>query len=411
MVNDVDRAQTFVHNQSGKRVQGTDRDHPEIAQGPMNEKGDSDRFFHVGRPNIGDRARLHARINDILDRRWLSNFGPYVQEFEERIEQRLGVKHCIAVCNGTVGLELAIRALELDGEVILPSFTFVATAHALQWHGITPVFCDINPETYTLDPQQVEGLVTPKTSAILGVHLWGHSCDVNDLQQIADRHNLKLLFDAAHAFGCTYNGQMIGGFGDAEVFSFHATKYLNAFEGGAITTNSDKLAERIRRLQNFGYNSNNDIEHVGVNGKMTEISAAMGITSLESMDEFIGINYRHYCTYESELRDAPGISLIPYNGAEARNYHYVIIKIDESEAGISRDQLQKELQAHNVLARRYFYPGCHQVEPYKTDFPDVDERLRNSEALGRSVLALPTGTALAAEDVRMVCRLIKDAVA
>ena len=376
----------------------------------MNQVAASDGFLHVGRPNIGDRSRLIARINDILDRRWLTNHGPYVREFEDRIEEELGVRHCIGVCNGTIGLELAIRALDLEGEVILPSFTFVATAHALRWHGITPVFCDINPETYTIDPDEVRQLITPETSAILGVHLWGHSCEVDQLQELANRFNLKLLFDAAHAFGCSYQGQMIGGFGDAEVFSFHATKYLNAFEGGAITTNSDELAERIRRLHNFGYNAENDVEHVGVNGKMTEVSAAMGITSLESMDEFIDVNYRHYRTYESELQNVPGITLIPYDDREARNYQYVVIKVDEEVAGISRDRLQLELQRHNVLARRYFQPGCHQVEPYKSECPEAANRLTNSESLSGSVLALPTGTSVATEDIKMICAVIKDAL-
>lgn len=181
--------------------------------------------LHVGRPNIGNRDRLFQRINDLLDRRWLTNNGSYVQEFEQRIADMIGVKHCIPMCNGTVALEIAIRAAGLTGEVIIPSFTFIATAHALQWQEITPVFCDIDPHTYTINPWRVEAMITPRTTGIIGVHLWGQPCNVEALTEIARKHNLKLMFDAAHSFGCSYNGQMIGNFGDAEVFSFHATKF------------------------------------------------------------------------------------------------------------------------------------------------------------------------------------------
>ena len=194
--------------------------------------------LHVGRPNIGNRARLLERIEDLLSRKWLTNNGPYVQEFENHICEITGAKHCIAMCNGTIALELAIRALELSGEVIVPSFTFIATAHALQWQQITPVFCDINPQSHTIDPNRVEELITPRTSGIIGVHLWGRACDADALEEIAERRNLRLIFDAAHAFACSSGGRMIGNFGEAEVFSFHATKFLNASEGGAVVTNN-----------------------------------------------------------------------------------------------------------------------------------------------------------------------------
>ena len=205
-----------------------------------------DEQLHVGRPNIGDRARFLQRVEDMLDRRWLTNNGPFVQEFEQRIADYVGVKHCIAVANATIGLGLAARALEMSGEVIVPSMTFVATAHILQWQQTTPVFCDIDPETHLLDPQRVEERITPHTTGILPVHLWGRPCDTAALEDIARRHNLRLLYDAAHAFGNSHQGKMIGNFGDAEVFSFHATKFLNSLEGGAIVTNDDELAATIR---------------------------------------------------------------------------------------------------------------------------------------------------------------------
>ncbi|WP_255427245.1 DegT/DnrJ/EryC1/StrS aminotransferase family protein [Sphaerospermopsis sp. LEGE 00249] len=243
--------------------------------------------LYVGRPNIGNRERLLARINDMLDRRWLSNNGVFVQQFEQRIADYLGVKHCIAVCNGTIALELVIRALELQGEVIIPSFTFIATAHALQWQEITPVFCDIDPKTHTINPWRVESMITPRTSGIMGVHVWGQPCHVEMLAEIADKHGLKLMFDASHAFGCSHGGKMIGNFGSAEVFSFHATKFMNTFEGGAIVTNDDELNQKLRLMKNFGFAGMDKVIYLGTNGKMSEVSAAMGLTSLESMEDFI----------------------------------------------------------------------------------------------------------------------------
>jgi dTDP-4-amino-4,6-dideoxygalactose transaminase len=250
--------------------------------------------LHVGRPNIGDQKRLIERIQGMLERRWLSNGGPLVQEFEEKLSSYLGVKHCIPICNGTVALELAIRALGLAGEVILPSYTFIATAHALQWQGITPVFADIDPATHNIDPASVERMITPRTTGIIGVHIWGRPAPAEALQAIADAHGLQLMFDAAHAFGCSHGGRMIGNFGRCEVFSFHATKFFNTFEGGAIATNDDQLAEKLRLIKNYGFHGPDNIIYLGVNGKMTEVCAAMGLTGLESLEEFIEINRRNY---------------------------------------------------------------------------------------------------------------------
>lgn len=202
--------------------------------------------LHVGRPNIGNREAFLARVNEILDSQWLTNNGPMVQEFERRIAERVGVRHCVAMCNATIALEIAIRALGLSGEVIVPSWTFVATAHALYWQGITPVFADIDPDTHNLVPDAVRRMITPRTSGIIGVHLWGRAAPIDELQAIADEHGLKLMFDAAHAFGSSYKGQSIGRFGACEVFSFHATKAFNTMEGGAVVTNDDELAEAMR---------------------------------------------------------------------------------------------------------------------------------------------------------------------
>lgn len=364
--------------------------------------------LHVGRPNIGNRQRLLERINDLLDRRWLSNNGLYVQEFEQRLADFTGTKHCIAMCNATVALEIVIRSLGLTGEVIVPSFTFIATAHALQWQEITPVFCDVDPQTHNLDPRMVERMITPRTTGILGVHVWGRPCNVEALTDIAQRHNLKLAFDAAHALGCSYKDRMIGNFGEAEVFSFHATKFLNTFEGGAVVTNNDELAAKIRLMKNFGFGSGYDnVIYIGTNGKMDEASAAMGVTGLESIEDFIAVNYRNYKQYKAELENLPGVQLINYNESERNNYQYIILEIDEEKAGINRDELVQLLQAENIIARRYFYPGCHQMEPYRSYFPNANLLLPETEKLTQKVMSLPTGTALTEEAVSKICEIIR----
>ena len=366
----------------------------------------------VGKPNIGNRDRLLARINDMLDRRWLSNNGVFVKELEQKIAEYLGVKHCIATCNGTIALELAIRALGLKGEVIIPSFTFIATAHALQWQEITPVFCDVDPKTHTLNPWQVESLITPRTSGIMGVHVWGQPCDVESLIEIADKHHLKLMFDASHAFGCSHKGRMIGNFGSAEVFSFHATKFINAFEGGAIVTNDDELNQKLRLMKNFGFAGLDNVIYLGTNGKMSEISATMGLTSLESLEEFIEVNRRNYLCYQKELAGIPGVSLLPVNEAEKHNnYQYIVLEIDEEKAQISRDLLVKILHAENVIARRYFYPGCHRMEPYRSYFPHAGLLLPETEKLAQRVLILPTGTAISEVDVSKIIQIIRIVIA
>jgi dTDP-4-amino-4,6-dideoxygalactose transaminase len=365
--------------------------------------------LHVGRPNIGNRDRLLERINDILDRRWLTNAGVYVQEFERRVADMMGVQHCIAMCNGTVALEIAIRALGLKGEVIVPSFTFIATAHALQWQEITPVFCDIDPRTHTLDPARVEESITPRTTGIIGVHMWGRPCDVERLEWIARRRQLKLLYDAAHAFGCSCNGRMIGSFGDAEVYSFHATKFMNTFEGGAVVTNDADLAAKIRLMKNFGFAGFDNVIYIGTNGKMNEMSAAMGLTALESLDEFIAVNRRNYEQYRRELADLDGLKMVTYDAAQKNNYQYVILELDP-HLEISRDELVKILHAESIMARRYFYPGCHRMEPYRSYYPHAGLLLPHTEALTKRVFSLPTGTSIDPDAVESICHLVRLAV-
>ncbi|OLD98334.1 MAG: dTDP-4-dehydro-6-deoxyglucose aminotransferase [Candidatus Rokubacteria bacterium 13_1_20CM_4_68_9] len=366
--------------------------------------------LHVGRPNIADRERLLARINEVLDRRWLTNNGPLVQEFEARVAEREGVRHCIAMCNGTVGLEIAIRAAGLSGEVIVPSLTFVATAHALEWQQITPVFCDVDPKTYTLDPRQVEARITPKTTGIIGVHLWGRPCDVEALARVAAEHRLRLLYDAAHVFDTTCLGRAIGGYGDAAVFSFHATKFFNTFEGGAVVTNDDELARTMRLMKNFGFAGYDNVIHVGTNGKMSELSAATGLTGLETLQEVVTVNRENFHAYQDALAGIPGITLLDYDERERCNFQYVVLDVDPRAASITRDDLVTVFWAENVLARRYFYPGCHRMEPYRTRFPDAGRHLPATERLIERTLTLPTGTALDTAGVRRVTDLMAFAV-
>ena len=366
--------------------------------------------LHVGRPNIGNRERLLSRISDILERRWLSNNGPCVRELEHQIAEYVGVKHCIAMCNATVALEIVIRALGLSGEVIVPSFTFIATAHALQWQQVTPVFCDVDPKTHNLDPKRVAQAVTSQTTGIIGVHLWGRACDLAALTEIAAAHDLKLIFDAAHAFGCSYKKRMIGSFGDVEVFSFHATKFFNSFEGGAVVTNDDELARKIRLMMNFGFAGYDDVVELGTNGKMSEVSAAMALENLLSLTDFINVNRANYQQYRHELGRIAGLSLLGFDEEEKNNYQYIVVEVDESSTQLTRDQLVEILWAENVLARRYFYPGCHRMEPYRSRYPAAAAVLPETEKLVERVMVLPTGTAVSSEDITTVCDIVETAV-
>lgn len=357
--------------------------------------------LHVGRPNIGNREAFLARVGQVLDSHWLTNNGPMVQEFEQRIAAFLGVKHCVSMCNGTIALEIAIRALGLTGEVIVPSWTFVATAHALYWQGITPVFADIDPATHNLDPNAVRLMITPRTTGIIGVHLWGRAAPVEELQAIADQHGLKLMFDAAHAFGSTYKGQSIGRFGECEVFSFHATKAFNTFEGGAVTTNNDELAETMRLMRNFGFKGYDNVIHPGTNGKMIEVCAAMGLINLDGFDNVVDVNRKNHNAYSKELDRIPGITLLDFDPIEHNSHHYVVLEV-HSRCASSRDDIVASLQAENVLARKYFWPGCHRMQPYRDLFPHAGLMLHQTEALSEKIIVLPNGPGLNDETVALI---------
>jgi dTDP-4-amino-4,6-dideoxygalactose transaminase len=373
----------------------------------QNEPGDVPKLLHVGAPNIPDRAAFDRLVDGIFERRWFTNNGPLVQELERQICEYLGVRHCIAVCNATVGLQLACHALDLSGEIILPAFTFVATAHAVQWERLKPVFADIDPATHNLSPASVESCITDQTSAIMGVHVWGRPCDTDALDAIADRHDLVVMYDAAHAFACEHQGRMLGNFGRCEVFSFHATKFFNTFEGGAITTNDDELAHKLRLMKNFGFEKMDTVVHLGTNGKMTEVCAAMGLTGMAGLDSLLASNRRNYEIYQQELEPIPGVTLALYDPDLQMNRQYVVVEIDEARFGASRDQLFNHLHRHRIRARRYFYPGCHQMEPYRTRYPESVGRLSFTESLCQRVLCLPTGQAIDESDTNRVCSVIR----
>ncbi len=362
---------------------------------------------YVGKPNIGDKDYFISLVNEMFERKRFTNDGPLVKELEDKLSKFLNVKYAFAVCNATIGLEIAARALSLKGEVIVPSFTFVATAHCLKWLGIKPIFVDIDPLTCNINPDSVKKAITPRTSGILGVHLWGRPCDVEALEKIAKEHNIQLFFDAAHAFGCSYKNNMIGNFGRCEVFSFHATKFFNTFEGGLITTNDPILAGKIKVMRNFGFTGVDKVESVGTNGKMTEVCAAFGLTNFVDYENITKTNDRNYNLYKKCLNDVNGISVIEYNLNEISNYSYIIIKIDKEVYGISRDRLGDILNKENIMARRYFYPGAHKMEPYLTDDFYKNIALPITDEVCKEVLALPTGKNVNENDIKHICDLIK----
>lgn len=379
-------------------------------RGPLAVLGGTPAFDHnvcVGTPNVLNRERFFELANEALDNRWLTNFGPLSLRLQDEICRVTGAKYCLAVCNATIGLELAFLSLGLTGEVILPAFTFVATAHALRRAGLTPVFCDVDPLTHCLDPKQVEALITPRTSAILGVHLWGQmSPDVGRLAALARDRGLSLVYDAAHAFGCTSSEGKIADFGDAQVFSFHATKFINSFEGGAITTNSEAVFHRAKQYSNFGFAGLDHVTSWGTNAKLNEICAAMAIAEIERMGSILVTNRTNQKVYR-ECLDIDGIKQLDLR--DGSNFQYVVALVDEKRLGLSRDQLLLTLWAENVLARRYFYPACHRMEPYASDRKIEKSRLTQTEKICEQVLILPSGETMGKESIEKVGQILRTA--
>jgi dTDP-4-amino-4,6-dideoxyglucose len=358
--------------------------------------------IYVGRPTNINREDLFRRLGLALDRQWLTNDGPLCRALEERIADLVSVKHCVAVSSGTVGLQLVIRALGLTGEIIMPSMTFIATAHAARWLGLDPRFCDIDPVTRQIDPDLIGVLVTPRTSAVLGVHLWGRVCDTDRIGAVSETHGLPVFYDAAHAIGCTRSGRPAGGAGAAEVFSLHATKVVGAFEGGAVTTNDDGLAELLRGLRTFGGGGSSPWG--GTNAKMSEASAAMGLCSLDVLKKSVEDNQSNLDAYRTYLADIPGLLPPPDLPGEAGNHQYAVVEVFAEETGVDRDLLWQVLLAENIVAKPYFSPPCHLHAPYVAQRP---VRLPHTEALAARTLALPTGSAVGTREVRRICSVIR----
>jgi dTDP-4-amino-4,6-dideoxygalactose transaminase len=360
----------------------------------------------VNRPNVGNREAFMNRVNSMLDSYYFTNDGLFVQELSKKLAKYLQVRHCVLTNNGTSAMSLLIKALELGGEVILPSFTFISTAHTLLWQGIKPVFSDIDQNSWNIDCDHCESLITKDTSAIIATHLWGRNCNIQRLKDIAERHKIHLIFDAAHAFGCTFNGEMIGRFGRAEVFSFHATKVFHTFEGGAITTNDSILAEKLEQMRNFGFSGYDQVSRVGINAKMTEVCAAMGLANIESIEQLILANKMVYEQYRNCLKNFKGIKLIEYDPLESNNYHYIVLEIDEERVGLSRDEIVQILHGENIIARRYFYPGNHKMEPYNSLYPEVDSNLPVTNSIASKVLLLPGGPGVSEAQIIKICSIL-----
>lgn len=362
--------------------------------------------LHVGRPNLGSRAMFDQLVDEVWTRRWLTNDGELVRRFEADIARRTRTRHCIAVANATIGLQIAALATGMKGKVITPAFTFVATAHALELSGMKPLLCDVDARTHNLDVAKARELgESTKVGGILPVHLWGRPCDTRGLDRLARELDVPIVYDAAHAFGCSTADKPIGSFGDAEVFSFHATKFLNTAEGGAITTNNDEVAAQLRLLRNFGFAGYDKVVALGTNAKMSELHAALGLTNLASMPGFVRRNKANHALYTQLLADVPGIDIVPY--ASAHNHQYVIVNVDARRTSVSRDDLVANLWRHGILARRYFTPGIHRMIPYSTR---RHAKLPVTEMLASNLMALPNGMAMQAKDVRRVCLSVRSAI-
>jgi dTDP-4-amino-4,6-dideoxygalactose transaminase len=357
----------------------------------------------VGRPNLPDKERFLAAVGEIWDSRVLSNNGPFVQQLEGEFCRITGAKHAVAVSNATLGLQLVAKAMELQGEIILPSYTFIATAHAFRWEGLRPVFCDVEPHSHTLDPERVQELIGDETCAIAGVHLWGNACSHAELEALAKGNGLRLLYDSAHCLGIEGAVPI----GDAAVYSLHATKIVSAFEGGVAVTDSDVMAHRLRSLRNFGFAGYDDVRGLGTNAKMSEISAAMALCGLGELQGIVDKNRRNYECYGAALSDLPGIEVLPPSCLKASNYQYAVVRVDEARSGLSRDALVQALWAEGVRARRYFFPGCHRSEPYRWESPDSCGPLPVTDRLCQEIMVLPTGSSIEPEHIEMIRSIVR----
>ena len=357
----------------------------------------------VTRSSMPSYEEYCEEIRDLWDSRWLTNMGAKHRRFQAELVRYLGVKRIDFLTNGHMALELSLQALGLGGEVITTPYTFASTTQAIVRSGLTPVFCDIDPVTFNLDPAKLEALITPRTCAIVPVHVYGTPCDVEGIERIAGRYGLKVIYDAAHAFGVTYKGCGIATFGDASCFSFHATKVFHSIEGGAVCFRDEMAARRLARLKNFGLDGE-DATELGTNAKMNEFCAAMGLCNLRHIDENIRRRGRAVECYRAYLEDIPGLQLAPVLPDVQPNYAYFPVVFDETVFGVDRDEVLRELERRHIMARKYFYPLTSEFSCYHGRF-DPDET-PVAKQISRRVLTLPLYAEIEEKTVDRVCQVV-----
>lgn len=357
----------------------------------------------VTRSSMPKMKEYIKEIQDLWDSHWLTNMGGKHKKLELDLEKYLGVPNLILFTNGHLALESAIEAFDLSGEVITTPFTFVSTTHAIVRKGLQPVFCDIGPDNYTMDVNKIESLITKKTSAIIPVHVYGNLCDIDEIDRIANKYNLKVIYDAAHAFGVTINGTGIGNFGDASVFSFHATKVFHTIEGGAITFKDDVLREKLNHLKNFGITGPENVKSVGGNAKMNEFQAAMGLCNLRHLDKEVAKREIVFKRYLEKLSGIKGIKLPMTEKGIVNNYSYFPVLFTDYR--LNRDDIYELLKTKNIFTRKYFYPLTNNLECYKSRFnPDATPV---AKYIAERILTFPLYADLPLDDVNRICRIIK----
>jgi len=364
--------------------------------------------IYVTQPFLPPLEEFQEYLKNIWESKRLTNGARYHQEFEEALCNYLGVKYISLFTNGTLALITALQALDITGEVITTPFSFVATAHSLLWNGITPVFCDIESDNLNIDPNKIEDAITSKTTAILPVHVYGNPCDVIKIQEIAEKHNLKIIYDAAHAFGVNINEESILNFGDLSILSFHATKVFNTFEGGAIVCHDADTKRNIDYLKNFGFASEINVIKPGINAKMNEFQAALGILQLKYIDYVILKRKDIVDHYRSLLKNISGLTYLNNMPNVRHNFNYFPILVENEKFGKTRNDVYEELKKHDIYTRRYFYPLISQFPPYKEQPSGQALNLPVAERITEQVLCLPLYSELDKENITRICSLIKD---
>lgn len=364
--------------------------------------------IYVTQPHLPPLEQFLPFLEKIWDNKVLTNGGPFHQQLEAALCEYLGVEHIALFSNGTLALVTALQALRISGEVITTPYSFVATAHSLLWNGIKPVFVDVLPGSLNLDPRQIEAAITPHTTAIMPVHCYGRPCDVHAIQKIADNYNLRVIYDAAHAFGVQLDGSSVLRHGDLSVLSFHATKVFNTFEGGAIVCPDAKTKQRIDHLKNFGFVDEVTVVAPGINGKMSEVNAAFGMLQLQHVDEAMAKRQRIDAAYRNALQGVPGIRCLQSAGEQVANYSYFPILV-EADYPLGRDALYQKLKDNNIFARRYFYPLITDFPMYRGMPSAHRENLPVATAAAQKVLCLPIYPALTAQDQQRVIDIVLSA--